>query len=377
MGWLGRFVAMVAVVALVLSVGWQGLARFDQARKAVFTQWADTSLGRPALADDTGPSAQAEPIKVVACGADGDFARARTAGACTAVLAGGHTFVFDVGPGAVAGLIQAGVPLQGIDAVFISHVHADQIGDLGELRAQSWMEGRSGPLPIFGWGIEPIVDGFNMAYTGDTNLRVLTHGEATLPPDGAALVARPLRRSKEGALMAPEGGPDTPGGTPDAPRPVPVMALNGVTVTAIDLPHGKGGTIGWRISHGGRSVFIAMDAEAGEALAIAARGADVLVASAVDPQFEDWARQGHARYGRIMGREIRDTARSGALRDRARQAGVKFLLVATPFANAEGPMMAAALERITPPGAKAAFARPGLTLSLPEGGKTVLVERTP
>jgi ribonuclease BN (tRNA processing enzyme) len=72
-------------------------------------------------------------------------------GACSGYLVegGGATVLVDAGPGTVSAL-QRHTDLSGIDAVVLSHVHADHWSDLGVMRtAWHWGLGRIG-LPVYG-----------------------------------------------------------------------------------------------------------------------------------------------------------------------------------------------------------------------------------
>jgi ribonuclease Z len=47
-------------------------------------------------------------------------------------------------------LVRAGVPLNAVNPVFITHHHFDHIGDLYDVMLSTWMHGRQGPLRIYG-----------------------------------------------------------------------------------------------------------------------------------------------------------------------------------------------------------------------------------
>ena len=84
------------------------------------------------------------------------------------------------------------VPLQNIAGVFLTHFHSDHIGELGEIRLQTWVAGRKTPLKVYGPpGVEQVVAGFNQAYALDDGYRTEHHGAAMLPPDAVAMVAAP------------------------------------------------------------------------------------------------------------------------------------------------------------------------------------------
>ena len=71
-------------------------------------------------------------------------------GAATAVVVGKRVFLFDVGSGIERRLAAAHLPINGVDALFITHLHSDHILGLGDLVFTSWNFGRDRPFPVFG-----------------------------------------------------------------------------------------------------------------------------------------------------------------------------------------------------------------------------------
>src|SRR5690606_7732275 len=60
-------------------------------------------------------------LNVVLCGTGSPLASADRASSCTAVMAGGHFFVVDVGPGALRNLGVWRFPLARLDGVLLTH----------------------------------------------------------------------------------------------------------------------------------------------------------------------------------------------------------------------------------------------------------------
>jgi ribonuclease Z len=65
-------------------------------------------------------------------------------------MAGQHILVVDVGPGSGNKLSYWRFPFEKIEAILLTHLHSDHIGDIGELRLQNWAAGRSVPLAVYG-----------------------------------------------------------------------------------------------------------------------------------------------------------------------------------------------------------------------------------
>src|SRR6516164_6484538 len=61
--------------------------------------------------------------------------------------------------------------------------------------------GNTQPLPVIGpEGVQQVVDGFNMAYTQDSQYRHAHHGDTVAPLSGFGMIARPFPQPAEGQL---------------------------------------------------------------------------------------------------------------------------------------------------------------------------------
>src|SRR6201995_4899551 len=71
------------------------------------------------------------------------------AGICSALVVDGRIFVIDCGRGAPSAFADAGLDFARLEAVFLTHLHADHVGDLPGLLLYPWgvREGADGPLP--------------------------------------------------------------------------------------------------------------------------------------------------------------------------------------------------------------------------------------
>ena len=141
----------------------------------VATGWTPTGVypdhevyfpGTEALAPDE--------MRVIACGSGMPMPRLKQAAACFFIeLGNGEKFIFDVGTGSFTTLYALGMPLDYMTKIFISHQHADHMGDLPTLWIYGMQNGRSKPLDIWGpggggmpesWGTKAAMDGILKFY---------------------------------------------------------------------------------------------------------------------------------------------------------------------------------------------------------------------
>jgi ribonuclease Z len=202
-------------------------------------------------------------MRVVLCGTGSPMPDPQRARACTAVIVGGKVFLVDVGPGSIGELQLMGFPLDRVAGVFLTHYHSDHIGDLGELRMQSWAAGRKVPLVVHGpEGVARVVAGFNMAFALDDDYRTTHHTEAYMPHAAAALAADSFEVGASGSRV--------------------VFKEGTLTVTAFTVNHDPiKPAVGYRFDVGGRSVVVSGDTALSPNLVKASKGADVLVHEAL------------------------------------------------------------------------------------------------
>lgn len=155
-----------------------------------------------------------DALHILFCGTGSPIPDPTRAGACTAILAGGHVVLIDAGPVAWPKLARANVPAAQIDTVLLTHLHSDHIGDLGEVATQSWIGGRTVPIQIYGppapdayalpkddegdifgtSGTEAVVKGFAQAYNSDAAFRIVHHLTDYLPPEGARMIGHDIKK---------------------------------------------------------------------------------------------------------------------------------------------------------------------------------------
>ncbi len=249
---LGTAIVLAAGLGVSAQALSQPVGMIDHAYRAQVLARAKAPLSATELFDDAA-------LRVVLCGTSAPLADPGRAKACTAVIVKGRAYLVDVGPGSVAQLILMGFPLDRIGGVFLTHYHSDHIGDLGELRMQSWAAGRAAPLSVYGpTGVAQVVAGFNQAYGLDDDYRTLHHGATNMPEAAAPLKAQSF-------AMAPG---DTKVVYQDAD----------LTITAFAVKHDPvKPAVGYRFDSHGRSVVVSGDTAPTPDLTRAADKADILV----------------------------------------------------------------------------------------------------
>jgi ribonuclease Z len=197
---------------------------------------------------------QYEGLKVFLCGTSSPLPAPGRAQACVAVFAGESLYLVDTGAGSAQVATLGRLPLERLEAVFLTHFHSDHIAALPEFNLNSWVAGRPKPLPVFGpTGVSQVVDGLNDAYRLDLTYRVAHHGEDLLAPYLGVMEAK---------LMA--------AGT--------VLDFGDLTITSFQVNHDPvRPAVGYRFDYRGRSVVVSGDATITPGLIDAATGADLLL----------------------------------------------------------------------------------------------------
>jgi len=209
--------------------------------------------------------AKPDQLSVLLCGTGSPLPDKDRGGPCTLIAAGGKYYLVDAGIDAARNLRQWRVPLEKIQAVLLTHFHSDHIGELGEIRLQTWASGRNKKLAVYGPpGVDRVVNGFNEAYALDAGYRTAHHGEKMLPSNAVDMVAKPVTLNGTTGIVLKEGG---------------------LTITAIRVHHDPAKpAYGYRFDFGGRSIVVSGDTAPDEDLARAAKGTDVLVHEALSPE---------------------------------------------------------------------------------------------
>jgi ribonuclease Z len=173
-------------------------------------------------------------------------------GPATAIVVGSRVFLFDAGPGVERQLAAAKLPINGVTALFVTHLHSDHTLGLPDLIFTSWVMGRRSAMPAYGpHGLQQMVTHIVAAWSDD--IRIRTDGLEHEAAGGYRMKVHEIRAGV-------------------------VYDSGGVKVTAIAVSHGDWKeAYGYRIDTPGRSIVISGDTRPSDALKAAARGVDVLI----------------------------------------------------------------------------------------------------
>jgi ribonuclease Z len=132
------------------------------------------------------------------------------------VQAGGKTLLIDCGRGTTQRLMQSGLRLGQVDALFLTHLHSDHIVGIPDLWLTGWLETnyaqRKGPFVVYGpVGTQGMMDGLVKAYDWDIQARI---ADQDLKPANIRAVVSEF-------------------------KPGVIYDQGGVKVTAIEVDHGE------------------------------------------------------------------------------------------------------------------------------------------
>lgn len=221
--------------------------------------------------------AQEDSTIVVLLGTGMPRPNPEASGPATAIVVGKQVFLFDAGPGVERQLSAAHLPINGVTALFITHLHSDHTLGYPDLMFTSWVMGRKKALQAYGPpGLQNMTDHLLAAYAEDISVRI--EGLEHQTPDGYKVNVHEIRS-----------------GT--------VFDSLGVKVTALPVPHGNWEvSLAYRIDTRDKSVVISGDTRHNDGLVQFASGADILVhevysASRLKPEprpgGEDWPKYMH------------------------------------------------------------------------------------
>jgi ribonuclease Z len=213
----------------------------------------------PVLAPGTEPVASGA-MRVTVLGSGDPFVKASQASASVLVEVGNEErdfFLFDLGSGALANLNGLQLPVTAATKVFLTHLHADHVGDMPTLLWSLAKAGRRDPVEVWGPAGEVRPLG-TCAYT--------QHLEAAHAWDMESLNGHP---GQSGAHAI----------TSEVPfdRTAVVYERNGVTISSFPVIHILNGAVGYRLDYAGRSFVFSGDTRPCHPLVEACDGADLLI----------------------------------------------------------------------------------------------------
>lgn len=168
---------------------------------------------------------------------------------------GGRNIVIDCGLGVTRGLVDAGLSLNALDLIFITHLHSDHVLELGPLIHTAWTAGLSTQISVFGPpGTDHHWQHFCQAMEFDIEIRIADEGRSDI-------------RELVSIVEFGEGE---------------VVEQRGLKVTVLRVDHPPVvDCFALRFEHGGKSVAFSADTAFFPPLARFAEGADILVHEAM------------------------------------------------------------------------------------------------
>jgi ribonuclease BN (tRNA processing enzyme) len=259
-------------------------------------------------------------------------------GICSAVVVGDRVFLVDCGRGSPSAYAAAGLDFTRLEAVFLTHMHADHAGDLAGMILYPWgvRENSAGPLPpirVYGPsrreklpegdalfhrvttihpdrptpGAAELVDAILAGYAFHLNVMPL---DAHMPDAGA------LVRGFDIHVPFPVDG------VPAAP--IVVFEDEAVRVSGVSVTHGHVmPALGYRFDTADGSVVFSGDTTVNDDLIALAHGADILVHQVADLDYLKRHGTGEAELARMAGLHT-DITQVGGVAERA---GVRELIL--------------------------------------------------
>lgn len=223
---------------------------------------ATIGISFPALPQTCGTT----PIAVQVLGSGGPMTRDRASTSYLVWIDGRARILFDIGGGAFLRFGQSHAKLADLYLVAVSHLHPDHVSDLPALL---WLSSfmRKEPLPIVG----PSGNGLVPAFPAFLE-RLFDAKSGAFPVLGTTLGAPAVAGVGGGVRLEPS--------VADATRETPTTVFDreGVTVTALGVPHGDIPTLAFRVQARGASIVFSSDQNGSQPRFVDfARGADLLV----------------------------------------------------------------------------------------------------
>jgi ribonuclease BN (tRNA processing enzyme) len=173
-------------------------------------------------------------------------------GPAVAIVAGPSVYIVDSGPGVMRRAVQAGIRMDQLTRVFITHLHSDHTIGLPDLIFTPAVTGREQPLEIYGPpGLRAMTRHIMAAWSEDMQVRL--HGLEPSVKNAYIVHAHEI-------------------------KPGEIYRDASVRVSAFPVAHGSWKhAYGYRFDAGGKVIVISGDTTFSESLIAAAKGCDILV----------------------------------------------------------------------------------------------------
>jgi len=199
-------------------------------------------------------------VRVTVLGSGDPFVKHSQASASLLIEVGNperDLFFFDLGSGSLANYDGLGLPVTATTKVFLTHLHADHVGDMPTLVWSLAKAGRRDPVEV--WGP-----------AGET------------PELGTRAYAEHLQVAHAWDMQSLRGHPGQSGAHTEVmevpwDRTATAYDRNGVRVSSFPVIHILNGAVGYRLDFNGRSVVFSGDTRPCHPLVDACDGADLLI----------------------------------------------------------------------------------------------------
>lgn len=202
-------------------------------------------------------------MKITLLGTGGPRPDPNRHGPATMLQIGDDLLLFDTGRGVVLQMVRAGIPIERVQPVFLTHHHYDHIGDLADVILTGWLLGRRQTLPIFGPpGTTAIVEAL-LTQVYDKDIEFRAKGEPAIVGDW-----QPVRSTDVMRGLVHDGGHW---------QVFTDLAKHGHDLELPDAFKHRWVCLGYRVEAEGKVVTISGDGVASRGLNRLAQDADILV----------------------------------------------------------------------------------------------------